>query len=773
MDRKCSTIRASQSKHTDYEAIFMADLEGSNGQRTEFKVVGRPNVPGRLSHSLATGKAIFGSDAVVPNMLSAKFLRSPYGHAKIKSMDVGKAKALKGVVDIMTWDDPDIKAMPQNMPVPLLIDEADMEDEEIGAIVVAETEELCDEALKLINVEWEVLPHILDPRDGLKPNAPVVRVNPKGKGNNLSIQNYVQEDVEAGFKQADQIVEFDWTLALFASHMPNPNGGVAWWYENPVGVEGPTLFIEGISPTWGASQLRPMYKLTFDKLYRNTTFQGGKYCDWGIRRAALIAPLLARRTGRPVRCINKRQNDYDVATPQRYMHVKIGFKNDGTITAVHDSVVGDEGVRGTSNFTSADLGMNPFNSTRCLNLKTELRGVVTNTGRMYTTGQTQPYNWDGLPVAEQVVAEKLGMDPTEIALKNIHGPASPTTPGIPPSFQQCLEKGKKAMNWQWHTAGTKKLPDGRMHGQSFRYAMSPRHAAETYTVTVTIQGDGKVYIPLKGPWIGVYGADSCAMVVAEELGAKLEDVILSYDPKALFTPVGGGSDGTSASAWVAKEAAVACKKLLLQVAAQRFKAKPEELDTKDSTVYLKSDPGKFFPFSAFPESGDHDKDIAATYTGRPPVTTWMRGGRILENMNVTFCELAVDTETGEVEVLKYLVVCDPGKILRLTSFEGQIHQAMFFSHGSGLSEEYIFDKATGVKLHTNMFEYKKPTILDVGPVEAYAVETRSGNACYGGSGISHCMASTQLIVCAIANAIGKWIEPPATPDKILKALGKA
>ncbi len=140
-------------------------------------------------------------------------------------------------------------------------------------------------------------------------------------------------------------------------------------------------------------------------------------------------------------------------------------------------------------------------------------------------------------------------------------------------------------------------------------------------------------------------------------------------------------------------------------------------------------------------------------------------------MNTSYCEVAVDTETGEVEVTKYVVVCDPGKVLRMTSFEGQLHQAMFFSQG-GLSEEFIYDKATGVKLSTNMFEYKKPTILDLGPIETYAVETRSGNACYGGSGISHCMAAPLLPVCAVANAIGHWIEPPATPDKILKALGK-
>ena len=749
----------------------MADLAGSNGQRTEFKVVGRRNVPGRLSYPIATGKAKFGTDVVVPDMLHARFLRSPFGRARIRRVDTSRARALTGVADIVTWEDPDIQAMP-DLPVPLLINEADMEDEEVGVVVVAESEEICDRALKLLEVEWEALPHILDPREGLKTDAPVLRPNPKGKGN-ASTTNYNQGDIEAGFREADHIIEFDWDLILFCSHLPNPNGGVSWWYDDPLGPEGKNLFVEGICPNWGAAQLRPMYNLTFDKLYRNTMYQGGKYCDWGIRRAALITPLLAKRTGRPVRCANIRQNDYDIASPQRYIHAKVGFKNDGTVTAAEDTHIADVGVRGSSFFMAMDVGLNPYYTTKCLNLKSVCRSVNTNTGRMYTSGQMTPFNWDGLTIAQQRIADKLEMDPVEVALKNIHGPESQTDPGVPESFRLCIDEGRKAMNWQWHAPGTKTLADGRMHGNSFRYQMSPRHATMTYACTVTVQGDGRVYVPTKGPWAGIYSADAVAMVVAEEMGARIEDVIMDYDPKAIFTPVGGGSDGTAASAWVAKEAAVACKKQLLKVAAATFEVQPEDLDTRDTTVYVKSNPEKSLPFSAFPEAHDHDKDICATYYGRPPTTTWNIGrGKILETMNASFCEAAVDIETGKAEVTKYVVVCDPGKVLRPTSLESQIHQVLMFTDGIGLTEEFIFDRKTGVKLNTNMFEYKKPTILDIGPSEPILVETRTGNACYGSSGISHAMASTQLIVCAVQNAIGKWISPPVTPDKVLKALGK-
>ncbi len=759
----------------------MADTEGSNGLRTEFKAIGRANVPGRLSYTIATGRAKFGTDAVVPDMLHAKFLRSPYGRVKIKSIDISKAKALEGVVDIVTWDDPEVLSINKGLTDPgfrtmagihgpLIPDEAETEDEEIGAVVVAVSPELCDQALKLIKVEWDVLPTIVDPLDGLKPGAPIIKHDPKKLASTFSVG-----DVEAGFKEADHIIEFDWGHSRTASHIPNPNGSLAWWAQDPWGSEGPTLYIEGVCPTWGSFQLRPLYNINFDKLHRLTLFQGGKYCDWIIRRSQLITPLLARRTGRPVRCINIRQNDYYPANPQRYSHAKIGFKKDGTIIAVEESTIGDQGApEERASAGGFEARFSPFNTTRCVNQKSHFQAVYTNSGRN-TLSQTSPFNWDVMTIAEQIVAEKLDMDVIDVALKNVHGPSSQQDPGIPPGLLMCVEKGKKAMNWKWHPAGTKKLPDGRMHGLCFRYALSPRHAFQPYTATVTIQGDNKVYVPLKGPWPGYYGPDAIALVVAEEMGAKVEDVILLYDEKAIFTPCGGGSDGTSASAWVMKEAAVACRKLLLEFAATKLKVRPEDLDTKDTTVYLKSDPSKAYPFGKFIAEegfGDHDLDITTTYFGRPPATTWNQGGHVLDVMNASFCEVAVDPETGETEVTKYVVVCDPGKVLRMTSFEGQLHQAMFFSHG-GLSEEFIYDKATGVKLSTNMWEYKKPTILDLGPIDTYAVETRSGNACYGASGISHCMAAPLLPVCAIANAIDRWIAPPATPDKVLKALGKA
>ena len=157
----------------------MADLAGVNGQRENFRVVGKPYLPGRLSYAIATGIAKYGADYVVPDMLHAKFLRSPYANAKVVSVDTEKARKIPGVVDIVTWKDEDIKNLSSGRgmgpPQPFLDNIADQEGAEVAVIVVAENEDICEEALRQLDVKWEVLPHIVDILEGRKPDAPVIR----------------------------------------------------------------------------------------------------------------------------------------------------------------------------------------------------------------------------------------------------------------------------------------------------------------------------------------------------------------------------------------------------------------------------------------------------------------------------------------------------------------------------------------------------------------------------------------------------------------------
>jgi len=786
----------------------MAD-EGVNGQRAEFFVVGKPNLPGKLSPALATGVAKFGIDYVAPNMLHAKFLRSPYANAQVVSVNTSKARAIPGVVDIITWEDEDLRRLGANqnstyMAGALLDNFADQEGAEVAVIVVAENEDICEEALRALDIKWEVFPHIVDLLEGRKPDAPVIRAmystskpgatttvgvskskNPPKQGN-VSYSNVSQGDIEAGFKQADHIIEYELILPPLSSHIPNPSGTVAWWENDPYLGHGECLHIEGaVRERPGISTL---YGMPLEKTIQQGIFQGGKYCDWGLRKSQRITPFLAKRTGRPVRCVYRRDEMYDFQMNQRIMRMRVGFKNDGLITAIDDLSIADGGVRGSSSFgTTGDQGYGPYVTTRCLNIKQNMDIVDTNRGMMYLSGVHCPFNWDSLTMALHLIAEKLNRDPVDIATLNLHGPDSQEDTRPVPSYDACVASGKKIMNWNWHAAGARKLPDGRLHGASFRYQMSPRHSGRNYQCKLEFR-NGVVCMPTQGPCTGIYAVECNAMVVAEEVGIPYEDLSIEFDYREIFTPVGGGSDGVTASAWVTKECANLLKKRILEAVIEEaenplspgrlqaaippspFKGlKPTDLDIKHGNVFAKSDPSKSVPLAQAALS-----HVVATYSGRPPLALWNTGrGTSFDTMNIAMCEVAVDTDTGEVEVLRFVVSADTGKVMRRTSLESQIDQGMFFSQGCQLYEDYFYDKATGVKLNTNMFDYKKISLLDFARVDMDLLETRVGNAAYGGNGISHSLSNTHLVICAIQNAIGKWIDPPATPDKVLKALGKA
>lgn len=791
----------------------MADLAGVNGQRENFRVVGKPNLPGVLSYVLATGVAKFGIDYVQPNMLHAKFLHSPYANARVISVDTTQARAVPGVADILTWEDEALKTLVSfgehwGAPRPWLDNIADQEGAEVAVIVVAESEDICDEALKRLDIEWEVLPHVVDLREGRKPDAYVLRPqdrwtpvfgmqdpnappNPPKKGN-VAYSNVIQGDIEEGFKQADHIMEYDAYLPAFASHIPNPPGSVAWWSNDFYNGEGKTLHIEGaVRERLPISQ---MYDMPLEKTVQEGLFMGGRYCDWGLRRSQEITPLLAKRTGRPVRCVMTREETFDsVIMKQRYMHLKVGFTNDGLITAIDDFSITDGGIWGSSSFgTVGDQKQAPYNTLKCKNISQRMEVVDSNRHKMWVSGQHTPFNWDIVTIAIYRISEKLGKDPIDIARLNLHGPSSKDDSNPVLSFEACIEAGKKLMDWNWHSSGTKTLPDGRKHGMSFRYQMCPRHSVSGYACRLEFR-DGVVHMPTKGPIFGAYMVEPNAMVVAEELGLEYKDVKVDFHYTAKFTPVGGGSDGSTASSWAMKECANILKKQILEAAIEYadswplilmaplndpafqepgpFKGlKAEDIDIADGKVFVIADPDKSVPLARAT-----NRDLVATYSGRPPLSAWLigGGGTILDTMNTVFCEVAVDEELGEVEILRFGTVVDPGKPLRPTSLESQLDQVMYFSQGSQLLEDIVYDTRTGVKLNSNMIDYKKPTIMDVPLVEHALLETRSGNGAYGANGISHSMANTHLVVIAIHNAIGVWVDPPATPDKVLKALNKA
>jgi CO/xanthine dehydrogenase Mo-binding subunit len=347
------------------------DYIGANGLREDFRVVGKANIPGLTSYAMAAGVAKYGADFTAPNMVFAKFLRSPYAHAKVRSIDATAALKIPGVVDVVLWDDPvfnEIKQNPIGEKKPAyLMNEAHHEGAEVGAVVIAESEALCNEALHALKVEWENLPFIVDLKKGLDPDFPVIRgpewdeshtyepkpltaegfpwmtvhypEDPRKKGN-VSWSKKIEGDMDAGWAQADFVLEYDVNIHDVVSLLPNPPASVAWWTDSMY-RPGRTLRIEGaVQRRWAIAQ---MYDIPVDSVIQEGLFQGGKYCDWGLRMSQEITPLLSRRVGRPVRCCNTREENFDLCVNERHAHIKLGVTKVGLITAVEDRSILDHG----------------------------------------------------------------------------------------------------------------------------------------------------------------------------------------------------------------------------------------------------------------------------------------------------------------------------------------------------------------------------------------------------------------------------------------------
>jgi len=265
------------------------------------------------------------------------------------------------------------------------------------------------------------------------------------------------------------------------------------------------------------------------------------------------------------------------------------------------------------------------------------------------------------------------------------------------------------------------------------------------------------------------------MVIAEETGALIDDVVVYYNANNLEWATGMARDRGAGCTWAAKEAAVQLKASLLKAAAASgaFGAgvTADKLDTQNSTVFLISNPSVSFPFKKFGNVIPTYNVVMADFVGKcTPSPAAGPGGFPL--MNAMFCEVAVDTQTGQVEILDWVAACDAGKVIRPASYEGQMEMSLNMMNGTALTEEIIRDPATGVLLNGSALELKPPTMLDDPPIAMPTVESRQGTGCYGAVAQSHQIYDHVTVSLAVYNAIGKWIDPPITPDKVLAALGQ-
>jgi xanthine dehydrogenase molybdenum-binding subunit len=784
--------------------------------------IGRRGLRPKEAPEKVAGRAVYANDVYLPGMLYVKVFRSPHAHARIKRMDTSKVEALPGVWAVIRYDDPDIDLNDPYQPVlgfmwfwhrdSILPDTADYYGVRLGALVVAETEEICDQALNLIGqgIEWEPLPFILDPEKAAQAGAPLLHPEQNSK-NNIWKDAVIldQGDVEKGFASSDHIVEFSEIKKeddVWAGVEPGcmvvqwVGDNMEFWYHGQrIGVD--VNFIS--APVFKNDKTRPK------KVKAHTPFNGATFGGNAMGLAcqlARYAAIAAKKTMRPVKVVDDyamswEGNSFETGIA-RY---KVGFNDDGTIVAIKIEILQKNGLPITSKFIDT--------------IKTP--NVYVHEIHSYWSRPHESCWKDGAAnctLANLIinkVAACLNMDPIKVQLLNDGAKGRDMAwldehvkkpHGMPQrdSLKEVVEAGKKAFDWdrKWHPPGARKLPNGRMHGVGF-YAVAGWHtgAIKGGIPGISMGRDGTTTIFYRRPDCGQSALTTYCQIAADEIGLRYEDVKIEFIDYFYFDAVPpAGSMGSSFNTFGLVVNARRMKNLLLEYvvnppvelthacgnaippALVPFHGKKiEELNIRDGVVFEKANPENKLPVgkitSLRPRGLEAAAEGGAFFVGdKPPELPEVQEKYTMVRQCV-FVEVEVDTETGEVEVTRLVHPYDVGQSLNPDVNDGQLYGGAYAGVGVSATEAIYYDPYTGVRLNDNLLDYPMLTILDVGDIEAPIVETHLGWSAYGLCGCSEAgkaATAAALLVPAVYNAIGKWIEEtPVTPERVLKALGKA
>jgi CO/xanthine dehydrogenase Mo-binding subunit len=803
---------------------LMDNLKADKYPLASYIHIGRRGVRRLDGYEKASGKATYTMDVQLPGMLHMRFLTSPYPHAAIKSMDTTRAESLTGVRYVLRHDDPDLSSAADlggHAPssVAVLPGVAHFEGEEVGAAVAADTESIAEEALKLIEVEWEQRPFVLDVDKANVPGAPLANPEeyPGGNYYNQGILDVEKlGDVEKGFAEADMILEFESRRRLHTWIGPErPCGVFKWNGEYPevwVKQQRPHISKRVVSSWFGGI---PMNRITMHCLYQGASFGGWSQVPWNMG-GHYCAALVARRTGRPVKWVFTRREDfYGGEMDEGIYRYKVGAKKDGTITAVEVQAL-------LSNLLFPVFGVarHFIENTRIPHVYGKIEAVQVNKGTNVPTRCEQNPNCQSLTLVFDRVADALGRDPTELALKNdgadghsmewLNQRKAEMGFRVRDSLRECIQKGKEAIGWdeKWHPPGSKKLPNGRMHGLGFTWTHEWEDSAGSSEIGIRIErNDGTATILGMRCDNGVNAETAYCQLAADELGMRIEDVFYrpQFDP-GFFTMTPDSSTNMSVNGFAIRNAARLLKRRILEAATspsgqtQRGSFppalqgyRPEDLDMKDSVIFVKSDPSKMIslrelaqpsgaegPMCHSPEMGEGAQ--RSNFSAPLFAHSWQVQQGAYSSYRLRLCrqahfmEVEVDTETGQIVVTKVVNVNDVGKVISWEGCEGQQYGGTYMAIGRGLFEEVIHDPVTGVMLNGNLLDYKIATMNDAGPIETKLVETGMGYGPYGVVGIGEDVATVvpALIEPAVYNAIGVRIDEfPITPRMVLGALGKA
>ncbi len=743
----------------------------------EYKVLGtRP-----IRHDgvdKVTGRAIYGADVHMAGLLHGKVLRSPHAHARIKSIDTSKAEAHPGVKAVVTVADIPVPESaivelgegPTNIKylrANVLADGKALYEGHAVAGVAATSVHIAEEALELIEVDYEVLPPVLDVREAMAEDAPILLDDlttqslgeDTGKNSNTATHfQFKLGDAEKGFAGADVVVEREFHTGTVHQGYIEPQNATALW--NP----------DGRLTVWCSTQGAFTVRQQMAGLLQTSVVNvkvipaeiGGGF--GGKIRVYLepVAALLSGKTGQPVKMVMSRDEVLKATgpTPASYIRVKMGATKEGRLVAAEAYLAYESG--GFPGGWAEPGGMCIFTPYNIENVLIDGYNVVVN--KPQTMAYRAPGATNAAFASETVVdeiCEQLGMEPLEFRMKNSAKEGTrradgPTFPRV--GHEEVLKAAMESDHYQAPLEGPNR---GRGVASGFWFNVGLKSSA-----SASVNTDGTVSLVEGSTDIGGTRT-SVAMQLAEPLGIPVEDVkpTVADTDGVGETDVTGGSRVTFATGWAAYEVAQDIIGQMLERAAKLWEISGEDVAFEDGTFKSKSDPLKTLSFK---ELAGKLNETGGPLVGRATVDPQGVGGAFAQ----AIVDVEVDPETGKVDILRATMVQDAGKAIHPSYVEGQMQGGMAQGIGWGLNEEYFYNEK-GELTNASLLDYRMPTCLDLPMIETVIVEVPNPGHPYGVRGVGEVpiVPPPAAVANAIYRAIGVRMEVlPMSPGRVLEAL---
>ena len=759
----------------------------------EFINIGK-RFPKTDAEEKVTGKAVYIHDLKLPGMLIGKILYSPHAHARILSIDPSKAEKLPGVRAVLTGANiPPIKFGFYKDNVPLKAGKVRSYRDEVAAVAATDPD-IAEEALGLIKVDYEILPAVFDPEEAMKEGAPLIHEEHVG-GKEKKPTNVLNlpwrltcGDVEEARKSSALIAEDRFKVTWVAHCCLGTSGCVAHFdMRNNLTIHSitqiPSLAQKDYIEALAAMGL-PGRKVRVIK----TMIGGGFGSKLDTYAFEYIAILLAHKTRRPVKIIFSREEEFFATSPRQPAVIDIaqGCTKDGRLTFRDIRMILDNGAYTSWGATTPSVMMMPISSLyKVPNVRYVAKCIYTNnTYSQAMRGYGNPQATFAIDSQIDILAEMAGIDPLDFRLRNANTPGEVT----PQNFKiktcglkECIDAVAQKLDWRQNR--------GRRDGKGLGMA-SMIHVgggARVYKsdgcgTIIKVDDFGTVNVITGATDMG-QGADTViGQIVAEELGVKMEDVVVVHtDTDICPWDVGAHASRTTFVAGnSARGAARKVKLLLLEVAAKSLGENAEDLDIRDRIVFSKKDPEKKSPVGKILRAAHYTAGgnmIMADYFYDPANENLDR--EFKGNLSVTYAygahgvEVEVDKETGQIKILKYVAAHDVGKAINPMLLEGQVYGGATMGIGYALTERLILQN--GKVMNSNFLDYKMLTAKDVPHIEPIVVETNDPYGPFGAKGIGEpgLVPTAPAISNAVYDAIGVRIrELPITPEKVLAALKK-